>query len=393
MRRGLLSLLVVLGVLIGLTAAPLEAASTWPMQGHDPLGTNANVDDRALTPVNVPRLHRIWTVPNVLTAVATDTRVYAVTSLGPLSTHRVVVLNARNGAVLRTFDRFALFRSKRAADAPQSLAYASGRLVVGSSAAIAAIDPDTGAVAWRASTGANSLTIAGGTLYTGNLCESECAAPASDALDLRTGRVLWRHQENGGAQPLLIAAHLFQIWQPNTRVYDQRTGDLLATLPLQAQWLGDGNNAFAFVSAPPALAAPVRVKAWVGRIGPAGKPAWKLQLGSPADPNGDGHAALANHTLYVPSNRFHPGVIAVDTASGKVRWGADIGSFFDLVAGSRLLFAVHRSSGAVDVLDVRGGRLLRRMAAPAGPGGGSGGIVAGGTLYVVGARQMAALRP
>jgi len=121
----------------------------------------------------------------------------------------------------------------------------------------------------------------------------------------------------------------------------------------------------------------------VGRIGPAGRPAWKLQLGTPADPNGDGQAALADHTLYVPSNRFHPGVIAVNAANGKIRWGADIGSRFDLVASTRLLFAIHRGNGGVDVLDSRGGQVLSRIVVPASLGGGAGGFVAGGTFYVL----------
>ncbi|GAC1324781.1 MAG: hypothetical protein NVSMB22_13970 [Chloroflexota bacterium] len=393
MQRALVSLALALGATLAMVAAPLRAAGTWPMQGHDPMGTNADVDDSALTPATVVRLHQVWTSPHVLTAVATGTDVYAITSPGPLSSRKVVVLNARTGATVRSFDRYSLFRSKKDAAAPQALAYAGGRLVIGADGAMAALNPATGQVVWRLSLGANALTIAGGTIYTGALCQARCVAPSSYALDLQTGRVLWRHSENGGEQPMLIAGHLFQVWQPDTRVYDQRTGHLLATIPLQAQWMGDGNGSYAFVSAPPALASPATVKAWVARIGPTGKPIWKVALGTPADPNGDGQAALADHNVYVPSNRFHPGVIAVNTANGKVRWGADIGSRFNLVAVHHLLFAIHVMGGVINVLDARSGKTLRRLAIPARAGQPVGALVAGGTLYVKGSKELVALRP
>jgi len=89
----------------------------------------------------------------------------------------------------------------------------------------------------------------------------------------------------------------------------------------------------------------------------------------------------------------HPGVIAVNTAKGKVRWGADIGSRFTLVAVHHLLFAIHVMGGVINVLDARSGKTLRRLAIPARAGQPEGALVAGGTLYVKGSKELVALRP
>jgi outer membrane protein assembly factor BamB len=144
---------------------------------------------------------------------------------------------------------------------------------------------------------------------------------------------------------------------------------------------------------PSATSARNGVQPWLGRISRTGKPMWKVPLGNLRQ-----FAAttpvLAYNTLYVQSNRFHPGVLAINASTGQIRWGADIGMTTSLVAANHLLFALQRN-GQIVVLSAETGKLLRAMAVPGAftPDSSTGLMVAGGTLYRLSGNGLTAFRP
>jgi outer membrane protein assembly factor BamB len=386
MPRLILALTLAVGIL-GMPISGASAANSWLMAGHDAQATNFNPGETAISPQNVARLRTVWRYPGVVQAVATARRVFAIV-VPRASLNNVVVLDTRTGALLHTFTAAALHLATRPNDGPLDLAYGQGKLVIAGVSAVLAIDPDTGRQYWRAPGGAAVLTIAGGTVYTGKVCQNPCGTIASDAIDLQTGRVRWQHRENGGARPVLIASRLYQLWgqyNPETRVYEPQSGGLVARMPITAWWTGDRNSAYAAVPAIGARAG------WLGQIGSTGKPRWKTNLGRV---RGSGQPVLAYHTLYVPSNRFHPGLLAVNASNGKVRWAADLGPNLICIAANHLLFALHQANGQVDVLNVQTGRTVAHLTVPgfssAGPSPGV--FLSAGTLYIHDAQKLYALR-
>lgn len=392
MRRTLVALSLALAGLLGLSRALAYGDTSWPVNGHDAAGTYSNPTDRGIGPANVMRLHRVWSVPHVRAAIASPGLVFGLIG-DTAESGSVVVLDARNGHVLRRLTRASLRLSSRSFDVPVAMAYSQGRLIVASPLTVIALDPLTGHQLWRVPGGAYGLTISGSVVYTSKFCTSICGPLTSMAINLRTGRVLWQHRGNGAMAPVMVGGHLFQVWGNQTRVYDPQLGQLLATLPGAPQWLGDDVNTFAFLSVLPALDGETPIQSWLARIGPLGKPVWRVMLGVPSDPSGDGNAAYADGLLYVPSNRFHPGAVAVDARTGKIRWGADVGAGLALISANHLVFAVHQSNNQVDILNGRNGHLLRRIAIAGGSYGQSSALVSGGTLYVATGQALVALRP
>jgi outer membrane protein assembly factor BamB len=391
MRRVLLAFC--LAQLLALYAPLSLSASSWLMTGHDAQGTAFNPGEQLIGRSSVLRLHTVWSYPFAVQAVATDAHVFAIT-VSPSSPHyHVVVLDARSGKVIHSYLPAALHLTGGPSDNPQVLAYAQGRLIVGAAREVVALNPYSGRVFWRAAGGADVVVVQGATIYTGKGCQSACGAMASYAIDLQTGRILWQHPGNFGGRPTLIGGLLYQTWGEyggQTHVYDPHHGTLLARLPLNAEWAGDGVHTYADVRAAPGPGQ-AGAKSWLGRIGPQGKPAWKVNLGSVA---GNGWPALAYSTLYVPSHRFHPGVIAVNAANGQIRWGADLGPDIALAAANHLLFALHQTSGRLDVLSTDGGQTVRTLTLPRYRYAGISGLfVAGGTLYVDAGNGLTALQP
>jgi hypothetical protein len=372
------SLVLALGAILLWTTALAFAADSWLMTGHDAAATNFNSGERAITRANVARLHTVWSYSRVVQAIASDKRVYAVVAGSTGST--VAVLDAGSGKLVRTFGFAAL-----------ALAYARSKLLIATTSAVSAVDPIRGRVYWRTPGGAGVLAVRGGTVYTGKGCQNTpavCGTLASYALDVQTGKVLWQHPGNGGGLPVLIAGRLFQPWgmfMPETRVYDPATGQLAASLPLTASWTGDARNAYA-----DALTAPGKGW-WLGQISATGKPAWKISLGAVV---GQGNPVFAYGTLYASSNRFHPGVLAVNARNGQVQWGADLGSSLRLIAANRLLYVLHQTSGRIDVLDAGTGIRITQLAILRfTPSSSAQLFISGQTLYVIDGSRLTALQP
>lgn len=386
MSRTLLSLILTAVAALGLSGAAAAGPSSWPQSGHDAQSSNFNPDERILSAATVPRVRRVWSRPGVIQAVATESRVYGVTSGG--SGASLLVLDARSGRLIHAYTTRALRLPN--GDTFYGLAYAQGRLVVAATRVVLALNPDSGHVYWRTPGGALGLIVAGDRVYTGKGCQFPCGPTASYALDLRTGRVIWRHPGNFGAPPVLLGGRLYQTWGENrgeTRVYDPGSGRLAGRLNLFGWWTGDAGSTYLETTLNPLSSS---AQDWLERVDAAGRLSWRVRLGLVAGPD---FPVYAYHMLFAASNRFHPGLVGIDAANGKVKWGADLGSGLSLIAANHLVYALHQSTGRVDVLSAADGRDVARLAVGPGSGGGSSGLmVAAGTLYVISGGQLTALR-
>jgi outer membrane protein assembly factor BamB len=386
-----------------LTAAPVLGASTWPMQGHDAQTTNFNASEQTIGLSNVGQLHVVWSAARVSQAVASDTQVFTLVAVpGSPGARDVAVFDARTGRRLHTFSHASLHltgtKISLTGDTINAVAFAGGRLILGATTEVIALDPATGRQVWRTSGGALTMTVSGHTIYTAKGCQNPCGPLGAYALNVQSGKVQWKRVDGSGGPIKLIAGRLFQPlgqYYPQTLVSDPHTGRLVAQLPLNASWTGSGTSMYADVLPQAASASQEQSRAqpWLGRISPTGKPAWKVRLGNlrqfvPAAP------VLAYNTLYVQSNRFHPGILAVNASTGQIKWGADIGMTTSIIAANHLLFALGRT-GQIVVLNADSGRVLRTIAVPGafiyGPSTGL--MIAGGTLYELSGNGLAALRP
>jgi outer membrane protein assembly factor BamB len=344
-------------------------------------------------PSSVPRLHAAWTYPigSVIGSVATDSRVFLnqISARGDL----VVMLDAQTGKVLRSFTAASLHFS------PEALAYAEGRLIVAGTKTTIAINPETGKRYWSAPAGATSLNVIGGTIYTGKYCQNSadvCGPAASYAVSLSNGRVLWKHAGAFTDAPDLIAGRLYQVvggGSDQTRVYDPASGTLVAELPYGALWLGDKNTIYAYALVGPQPGARPAKRGWLGRISSTGKPVWKLNVGVVWP----GSAVLDHGMLYVDSNRFHPGVIAVKGSNGQIQWGGNLGKDLLLRVVNQLVFVLDPSNGTLSVLNSNNGRVLRQIVVPHSSSVSPGRafqalLLQDDTLYAVG-NGVVALRP
>lgn len=386
MRVWLLASSLAVAACFGLAAPLAFGDSSWPMPGHDAQSTNFNAGEHTLGVNTVGRVHRVWTYTGASRAIVAGNRVFALSRIGTSSGNlNIAVLDARTGRRLHLFTPAALRLQSGSKDQPLALAYAGGRLILGAAREVLAINPGSGHVLWRSSGGASGMTIVGGTIYTGTGCRIPCGARQSYALDLRSGKVMWAHTEGGW--PVLIADRLYQSsgsGRQQTSVYDPKTGALIAQLPLNAFWTGDARGVYAAVTS-------ASIGTSLERIASTGKPAWKVPLGHP---QGASIPVLAYHTLFAQSNRFHPGIVAVAAATGKVVWAQDTGGNITLVGANHVLYALHQSSGRVDVMRTDTGKIVRSIQAPGYRQSGSWDEqVAGGSLYVMDGSRIIAMRP
>lgn len=379
-----------LAILTALGVNAVFAGSSWPQAGYDAQGTNFNRVEKGLSARTVRSLHVAWTVPGVTAAVASSSAVYSVTpSTSAGGTPGVTVLNPITGAMIRQFSARDLGLQEKVIDAPQTLAVAGSRLIVASSTAVLAMNGSTGKVYWRVQGGADGLVVSGRRLYTGKGCQNACGALVSQGIDIPTGRLLWSHSGNFGHAPAVIGGHLYQTWgeyKGHTSVYDPASGHLLATMPLYATWTGDANHTYAYVTRGQSLSS---MRASLREIGPDGRARWTTDVGRA----GDGVLVYAYKTVYSGSYRFSPGLVAVNAATGKVRWAANLGRYLHLTAANHLLVAANDQTGQISVLDAGSGKVLRQLSLPSRSSAVSGLMVAGRTIYVTSAAGLTALRP
>jgi outer membrane protein assembly factor BamB len=303
------------------------------------------------------------------------------------------MLDAQTGKMLRSFPAASLHFS------PEALAYAEGRLIVAGTRTTIAMNPETGKRYWSAPAGATSLNAVGSTIYTGKYCQNSadvCGPAASYAISLSNGQVLWRHAAAFTEAPDLVAGRLYQVVggsSDQTRVYDPAGGALVAQLPYGARWLGEKNTIYAYALVGPEPGARPAKRGWLGRISSTGKPVWKLDVGIVWP----GSAVLDHSMLYVDSNRFHPGVIAVKGSNGQIQWGASLGKDLLLRVANQLVFLLDPAKGALSVLSSSNGRVLRQLVVPHSSSVSPGRafqalLLQDDTLYAVG-KEVVAIRP
>jgi PQQ-like domain len=369
--------------LVSLSPARAAGDASWPVSGHDAQSSGFNPAEQLIGKSNVKLLRRSWNYHDAYRAVVSGGRVVVVAGNG-LRNQRVVMLDAVTGRALRTIAATSLHLGST--DEITDLAFDAGKVVVATTGALIGIDSASGKVIWRDAGGATFLTAAGGVAYTGKGCQNPCGALASFAIEDQTGRIRWRHEGNFGGPPVLIGGHLYQSWgeyRGETRVYDPGSGGLIATMPLLASWTGNSTYTYADVFA--GLGKP----SWLGKIGASGRPGWRVKLGVV----GGGNPVLAYGSVFLPSNRFHPGVIAVRARDGKVLWGADLGSNLSLAAANQLIYVLRQRSGRVNVLNASSGAQVATLQTPAYKAAGTGEVlVANGALYVVGGGSVSAFR-
>jgi len=116
---------------------------------------------------------------------------------------------------------------------------------------------------------------------------------------------------------------------------------------------------------------------------------WKADLGRIVA----GNPVLAYNTLFLPSNRHHPGVIALNATNGRYLWGADVGPSSSMVVANHLLYVLNDALGRVDIIRASNGVVLRSIKVPGFNNRGATSVmVAGGTLYVLGGNGLVAYK-
>ncbi|MGH2443181.1 MAG: PQQ-binding-like beta-propeller repeat protein [Chloroflexota bacterium] len=383
----LLPLLVTLFPAVALAHGP----GSWPVSGHDAQASYYNGSEHQLGPNNAARLHVVWHFPGGQASqiIATGSTVYALVPHD--GTYAVEEINARTGALIRLLPPRALHLSS--GEIPAALAYVHGTLVVaGNLRTIVGINAKAGRFRWSAHASASSLVTSGSVIYTGKRCSlppQRCGILASYAIDARTGHILWKHPGNGTSAPVAFHGLLYQdasVAPVGTRVYRPDNGSQAASLPLRGEWAASSARLFfgAYRTAG-------RPAAWVASIDATGKPAWKVKLGNV--PGSAAPPVAGPDMLYVPSYRFHPGVVALKESNGRSRWAADTGMPREMMGANGLLMALRASDGALLILNVKTGRSIKTISAAQGAGGHvMHAIVAAGTVYESSDRGIAALR-
>jgi outer membrane protein assembly factor BamB len=361
------------------------------MFGHDAHDSSFNPDESQLSATNVRLLHVVWSAPRVSSAIATDSRVYVIRPVR-FAASQVAVLYAADGKNLLIYTPAMLRLQRGAFDTPMALAHPDDTLLVANMRETVALNPHNGHLRWYASGGGTSMVVNWPYVYTGKGCQNPCGVLASYALDVRTGRRIWTHPGNFGQTPGVMNNLLYQTVGEHgavTHVYNQVSGHQVGMLQINARWVGDAHRAFAFVllGRPPGSASVGR--SWVGEIAANGVAVWKADLGKILE----GNPVLAYNTLFVPSNRHHPGVVALNATDGRYLWGADVGASSSMVVANHLLYVLNDAVGRVEVMRTSNGSVVRSVSIPGFNNRGNTGLmVAGGMLYVLGGNGLVAFR-
>ncbi|GAC1464860.1 MAG: hypothetical protein PVSMB7_08440 [Chloroflexota bacterium] len=153
-----------------------------------------------------------------------------------------VVLDARTGLLLHTYGPGALrlTRPKKnfsAGNRLEVLAYTGGKLIVGTTTEVFAVELTTGHQYWRVAGGGCGLSVSEGTIFASKSgCQNPCGTSGTWAIELATGRMRWKHVKGSEGSPVVIAGRLVQRSSSASKgrrvnsihVYDARSGKLLA---------------------------------------------------------------------------------------------------------------------------------------------------------------------
>jgi outer membrane protein assembly factor BamB len=385
--------------------------SIWPALYHDAAATNFNASEHVLGASNVTSLHLAWMAP-ANTLIVTPDGLFESIDDGTSPQGLFYQVVQTDAATSRSFTRFTYSTEYMSGPTdPEPLAWWPGLLVVGGPSApgLKALSLRTDRPIWRhpdvptssSNNGETGLAVTGGLVVTGyDVCmRSGCGVVT--AVDVRSGRIVWQHAGNdsGGGDVVVAGGRVYSCGKVGTRVYEARTGRLLYTLPWTGLWTGDSKRAYALAEYQGARSLwPMRMIAVTG----SGKLIWSISVGK----SELARPVLAYNTLFTVSNRFHPGVMAIDAATGRIRWADNLlepprpfGEVLLIAVANHLLFVMHTETGILDVLDTGTGRPLASIFirnysvnAPYGPGAAQL-VVAGGTVYVTGGGRIRALRP
>jgi outer membrane protein assembly factor BamB len=376
--------------------------SVWPALYHDAAGSNFNPSERVLAASNVARLHRVSAQPGSL-VIVTPAGLFESIDNGSTPQGDYYQVVQTDSATSRGSNDFTY--STEYLDStqdPEPLGFWRNLLLVDGNKppGLKALSLRTGRPVWRRPEittfqnfiGQNDFAVAGGVIFSSNGSDVS-------AVDAHAGHMLW--QDRAGGLGVIVAGGRVYTGASEaqglagTRVDDARTGALLCTLPWTGLWTGDDRQAFALAGYEGSRVLwPEQMVA----VNAAGKRLWSTSVGKIGQ---DVQPVLAYDTLFTVSNRFHPGVTALDAATGRIRWADNLGRNLVLAAANHLLIVLHTDTGRLDVLDSATGRSLARIAIRGyslqGPYSSGPTVaqlaIAGGTVYATGGGRIFALRP
>lgn len=385
---------------IGLPAA--RANGEWTHRGGTATHDIGNVAlNAALTPIwqakigaAAGRKHRITADP-----VVSAGRVFT------LDSRALVTATGTNGATLWQTDLTPV--SDRADDASGGGLAAGGGLVFATTGfgELVALDPASGAVAWRQkfdAAPAGAPAFADGRVYVTARDGSAWGISAAD------GKVLWSLPGSpgsgvtGGTSPAVDARQVIFPFSSGLMVAaDKASGQGLWNAYVAGERQGRAFASVRDVTGDPVIAGGVVYAATSsGRIvavnADTGLPVWSAGEGATSPP------LVAGGSVFVVNDEDQ--LVRLSASSGEVIWRVDLPYFLKdklsrrkqihayygpILAGGRLVVA--SSAGAVQSYDPASGRLVGSAELPGGAA--SGPAVAGGTLYVVSTRgQLVAFR-
>ncbi|GAC1326020.1 MAG: hypothetical protein NVSMB22_16530 [Chloroflexota bacterium] len=106
-----------------------------------------------------------------------------------------MVFDARTGLLLHTYGPGVLRLTRpnnnfSAGNRLEVLAYAGGKLIVGTTTEVFAVEPTTGQQYWRVAGGAFGLSVSEGTIFASKSgCQNPCCTSGTRSIELATGRM------------------------------------------------------------------------------------------------------------------------------------------------------------------------------------------------------------
>ena len=343
---------------------------------------------------------RIWTV-NIGSGSSRKNRVAAAPVVAggrifTLDSNSLVVATGNNGATLWKVDATAPF--DRGGDiSGGGLAFGDGRLFVATAyGELIAMEPTTGAVAWRQrleSPVAGAPAVEGGTVYVST------RDGAGHAVDAKTGKVKWT--TTGAPSKESVIASAAPAIMDRTVVFPFGSGDMTAALklngtrvwgaPVTGQRGGRGYMSMTDVTGDPVVVGgTIYAGTAAGRTAAidagTGARKWTATEGALSAP------LVVGGSVFVVNDEAR--LVRMDAATGEVIWYADMPYFVKdkpkrqkriyahygpVLAGGRI--AVVSSDGLLRLFNPTDGALVATADIPGGAA--TAPALAGGTLYVV----------
>ena len=371
MRRARLLVLLLATALVvtSLAMSGVEAApeTDWPQFHFDAAHTGNNPDETTLTPSNVSGLNRQWTTALGPGSESSPAVVGGTVFVGADDANLYAV-NAETGAVRWT-------ATTGAAIVLSSPAVADGRVFIGSSdQKLYAFDASTGAQLWNTSTDApigSPPTVANGVVY--------AASDKLYALDPATGQVRWTADTGGLVEfsaPSVVDGKVYvggldtETFQGVLRGFDATTGDRLWTTttfgPIYGAPVVVGNVVY--------VASGFKVQAFDASTGAM---LWESGL----EDNAFNTPAVVDGVVYVASQAGR--VDALDAATGASIWSTTVAEhirFSSPAVANGVVYIGSSDAGHVWAFDTAGGSVL--WSAPVGAGVASSLAVVNGRVYV-----------